>query len=121
MTEPKLGRRAIIAYNRLSRDVAALNYVLRVAKPVGMVGDLTLRQFNSITHAANRLFCRELALPRFHLIDLDRPLTIADFAILVARLTVASQAFEGRYRALIAPPDEGQPANPPVNKLIPAP
>jgi len=106
MTQPQLGRRAIIAYNRLSRDLAALNYVLRVIKPAGMVGDLTLRQFNSICHAANRLFCRELAQPRFLPIDPERPLTVADFAILVARLTTAIQAFEARYHHLTAPPVE---------------
>ena len=106
MTTPQLGRRAIIAYNRLSRDLAALNYVLRVNKPTGMVGDLTLRQFNSITHEANRLFCRELALPRFHMIDAERPLTVADFAILVTRLTMAAQAFEERYKHLTVPVEE---------------
>lgn len=103
MQKPKLGRRAIIAYNRLSRDVAALNYVLRLAKPSGLVGDLTLRQFNGITHTANRLFCRELALPRFYMIDLERPLTAADFAILVTRLTLACMTFEERYSHLTLP------------------
>lgn len=117
---PHLGRRAIIAYNRLSRDLAALNYVLRIAKPSGMVGDLTLRQFNGICHAANRLFCRELALPRFYMIDLERPLTVADFTILVARLTMAAQAFEERYSHLTASatPALG-PAGQGPKKLIP--
>ena len=97
MTKPQLGRRSIITYNRLARDLAALNYVLRVAKPSGMVGDLTLRQFNSIRHDANRLFCREVGMPRFHMIDLSRPHTVADFAIFVARLTMAATSFEERY------------------------
>ncbi|KQX42813.1 hypothetical protein ASD04_02295 [Devosia sp. Root436] len=104
MTQPKLSRRAIIAYNRFSKDLAALNYVLRKAKPTGMVGDLTLRQFNAICHAANRLFAREPAMPRFLWIDLERPLTVADFAILVSRLTAASLAFEERYEYLTRAP-----------------
>lgn len=106
MPKPHPGRRALIAYNRLSRDMAAVNYVVRVAKPSGMVGDLTMRQFNSICHAANRLFCRELSMPRFHTIDLDRPVTVADFTILVARLTAAILAFEERYHHLTEPPVE---------------
>ena len=102
--QPQLSHRAITAYNRLSRDLAALNYVLRVAKPTGMVGDLTLRNFNHILHAANRLFCREAGMPRFVRIDLDRPLTVADFAILVTRLSAAAVTFEERYAHLTVPP-----------------
>lgn len=107
MTKPTLGRRTIYAYNRLSRDLAALNYVLRKARPTGMVGDLTMRQIKGICHTANRLFAREPSMPRFFIMDVGRPLTVADFAILVSRLTAASFAFEERYQHLIEPEDAG--------------
>lgn len=98
--KPKLGPRAITAYNRFSKDLAALNYVLRVAKPSGMVGDLSLRSLNRIIHTANRLFRRAPDIPHFVWLDLERPLTVADFAILVTRLTAAALAFEERYAHL---------------------
>ena len=112
MTKPHPGRRTIVTYNRLARDLAALNYVLRTAKPPGMVGDLTLRQFNSIRHDANRAFCRELSMPRFHKIDLTRPMTVADFAILVTRLTLAARMFEQRYAHLTVPESDRDDAGP---------
>ena len=100
MPSNRLGHRAITAYNRLSRDLAALNYVLRIAKPTGTVGEFTLRNLNQAIRTANRLFCREAELPRFAVLDPIMPLSVADFAILVARLSAAALAFEARYARL---------------------
>lgn len=98
--DAQLGHRAISAYNRLSRDLASLNYVLRVAKPSGTVGEVTLRSLNQAIGIANRLFCREAELPQFAMLDPGVPLTVADFAILVTRLSAAAVAFEERYAHL---------------------
>lgn len=100
MPSNRLGHRAITAYNRLSRELAALNYVLRVAKPAGIVSEFTLRGLNRAIRTANRLFCREAELPSFAMLDPITPMTVADFTILVARLTAAALAFEERYARL---------------------
>ena len=99
-TLPKLSPRAIIAYNRLSREVAALNYLTRSPKPVGALGEEGRRALNRALRMANRLFRREKSLPSLALIDPQDPLTQADIVLLVARLTTASQAFEERYAHL---------------------
>jgi len=103
--KPKLGQRAIVAYNRLSRDVAALNYVLRIAKPKDTAGERTLRDLNMALRTANRLFAREASQPSFKLLDPIVPLSNADFLILVTRLTAATQAFEERYAHLTGETD----------------
>lgn len=103
--ENRLGHRAMTAYNRLSRELAALNYVLRIVKPTGMVGASTLQSLNHALLTADRLFCREAELPRFGRLDPAKPLTMADFTILVTRLTAAALAFEERYAQLRAAPN----------------
>ena len=104
--DTRLGYRTIIAYARLARDVAALNVTLRSLKPNAAIGELTLRQCNLIIGAANRVFRRELGLPRFCLIDPAQPFTAADLSILVARLTLTCKNFEERYEHLTVPEDE---------------
>ena len=86
---PRLGRRAIHAHSRLAREVAALNYLLRVAKPAGTLGENGRRSLNDV-----------MRLPSFRLIDPINPLTNADIALMVTRLIVACQAFEQRYAHL---------------------
>ena len=97
---PGLGPRAINAYNRLSREVAALNYITRVAKPHGPLGEITLRNLNRALHSANRLFRRLPGGPRFAMFDPRDQISMADFVIIVARLTAAAIAFEERYAHL---------------------
>lgn len=99
-TKPHLSQRAIVAYNSLCREVAALNYLVRVAKPSGTLGESGRAALAQALRAANRLYRRESALPRFGRIDPREPLTVADVALLVARLTVAGLAFEERYAHL---------------------
>ncbi|MGK2227384.1 MAG: hypothetical protein ACI9GK_001201 [Devosia sp.] len=97
---PRLGRRAIHAHSRLAREVAALNYLLRVAKPAGTLGENGRRSLNDVMRAANKLYRHEPGLPSFRLIDPINPLTNADIALMVTRLIVACQAFEQRYAHL---------------------
>ncbi|MCR6672733.1 hypothetical protein [Devosia ginsengisoli] len=98
--KPRLGPRAINAYNRLSREVAALNYVTRVAKPSGPLSEITLRSLNKALHLANRLYRREPGISRFAMFDPRDSISMADFVIIVARLSAASIAFEERYAHL---------------------
>ena len=99
-SQPQLGPRTIVAYNRLARDLAAFNYVVRIAKPSGMLGEAAKRSLNTMLRLANRIYKREAGMPRFALFDPADPLTPADVALLVARLTAAGIAFEERYAHL---------------------
>lgn len=105
MTLPELGNHSIDSYNRLNRDLAAFNYVLRVAKPSGACHAHTLFTLNGLFNRANRLFHRHADLPRFTHVDIGSPMSQADLAILVAQLTAACLAFEERYAHLT---EEGQ-------------
>ena len=98
--KPNLSPRAITAYNRLSKEVAALNYLTRVAKPAGLLGEDGRTALNRALRIANRLYRRETSMPGFGVIDPRAPLTNADLVLLVARLTTAGQAFEERYAHL---------------------
>lgn len=98
--KPHLSQRAINAYNRLSREVAALNYVTRVAKPSGPLTEITLRSLNQALHLANRLYRYEPGIPRFPMFDPRNPISMADIVIITARLSAASLAFEERYAHL---------------------
>ena len=98
-TQPHLSQRAIVAYNRLSKDVAALNYVRHV-KPGGPIGASTVALCNRLGTLANRLFGQEPGLPRFFRIDPLTPMTTSDLVLFTARLTAASLAFEERYAHL---------------------
>ena len=100
MTLPQLGTRAIASYNQLNRDVAAFNYVLRVAKPSGACNAHTLFTLNGLFNRANRLFRRHADLPHFVQVSLVTTMSQADLAILVAQLTAACLAFEERYAHL---------------------
>ena len=97
---PGLSQRAIKAYNRLARDVAAYNYILRVAKPGGMIGETSRRSLNKSLHIANRLGQREPSAANFIHIDPIQPLTLFDFALYVARLSAVCTEFEERYAHL---------------------
>lgn len=94
---PRLSNRRINAFNRLSSDLAALNYVLRKAKPTGALGPSTIRACNLMISNANRLFRREPDLPYIRLAIEDEPFTLADLAIVINRITSASMRFEARY------------------------
>jgi hypothetical protein len=100
LTLPHLGDRGIASYNRLNRDLAAFNYVLRVAKPSGACHAHTLFTLNGLFNRANRLFHRHADLPQFILVSPDATMSQADLAILVAQLTAACLAFEERYQHL---------------------
>ena len=100
MTLPALGRRSIESYNQLNRDVAAFNYVLRLAKPAGACNAHTLFTLNGLFIRANRLFRRHRDLPQFIHVGLDTALSQADLAVHVARLTAACLAFEECYEHL---------------------
>lgn len=100
MTLPHLGTRGIASYNQLNRDLAAFNYVLRVARPSGACNAHTLFTLNGLFIRANRLFRRHADLPHFVPVSLDATMSQADLAILVARLTAACLAFEERYAHL---------------------
>ena len=102
MTLPQLGNRGIDSYNRLNRDLAAFNYVLRVTKHPGACNAHTLFTLNGLFNQANRLFRRHTDLPRFVQVDIDATLSQADLAVIVARLTAACLAFEERYAYLTA-------------------
>jgi len=100
MTLPKLGTRGIDSYNRLGRELAAFNYVLRGARPAGVYSTQTMFTLNGLFNRANRLFRRHADLPHFYPVSLDTPLTPADLAVQVANLTAACLAFEERYAHL---------------------
>jgi hypothetical protein len=100
MTLPPLGPRGITRYNQLNRDVAAFNYVLRGSKSAGACNAHTLFTLNGLLRSANLLFRRHRDLPYFFQVDIDVPLSQADLAIIVARLTAACLAFEARYAQL---------------------
>ena len=102
MTLPKLGNRGIDSYNRLNRDLAAFNYVLRVAKLPGACHPFTLFTLNGLLIRANRLFRRHADLPQFIHVSIDATMSQADLAIQVAQLTAACLAFEERYEDLTA-------------------
>lgn len=99
---PTLGPRAIRSYNRLAKDIAAFNYVLRIAKPSGPVGRETIATLNGLALMANRLFRHHSDLPRFAGVALDHTMSQADLAIAVARLNAACVHFEERYAHLTA-------------------
>ena len=98
--QTQLGPRAIRAYNRLARDIAALNYVVHFAKPAGTIGDTTRRELLAAIHTANRLFKREPARARFMLFDPIKPMSLFDFTLHVAKLTAAANDFEARHAHL---------------------
>ncbi|SMQ71000.1 hypothetical protein SAMN06295905_1924 [Devosia lucknowensis] len=97
---PHLGPKAIDAYNRFAKELAAFNYALRFAKPSGPVDSHTLFTLNGLIMVARRLFRRHPDLPRFFPVDTQGPMTQADLVITVARLTAASLHFEDRYAHL---------------------
>lgn len=100
---PRLGHRTITAYNRLARDVAALNYLLRVKKPADNLGETGRRLLNDALRRANRIYVREPGVTAFRLFDPINPLTAADITLIVAQLTAAGFAFEARYDRLTRP------------------
>ena len=100
MTTPNLGPKAIDAYNRFEKELAAFNYALRHAKPKGPVDHHTLFTLNGLILVARRLFHRHPDLPRFFQVNTDGPMSQADLVIYVARLTAASLHFEERYAHL---------------------
>jgi hypothetical protein len=100
MTTPHLGPKAIDAYNRFEKELAAFNYALRHAKPKGPVDSHTLFTLNGLILVARRLFRRHPDLPRFFQVNTDGPMSQADLTIYVARLTAASLHFEERYAHL---------------------
>ena len=102
MTLPQLGNRSIASYNRLNRELAAFNYVLRVARPPGACNAHTLFTLNGLFNRANLLFRRHADLPHFINVSIDATMSQADLAISVARLTAACLAFEERYAHLTA-------------------
>ncbi|GLQ08633.1 hypothetical protein GCM10007913_05650 [Devosia yakushimensis] len=109
-SKPHLSQRAIVAYNRLSREVAALNYLVRVAKPSGTLGEIGRECLDRALRIANRLYRREPGLPAFGRIDTREALTAADVSLLVARLSAAGIAFEERYAHLTASGQSAQAA-----------
>ena len=100
MTTPNLGPKAIDAYNRFSKELAALNYTLRNTKLAGPIDQQTLLALNGLIAIAQRLFRRHPDLPRFSPVDLAKPMSQADFSVLVARLTSAGLHFGERYAHL---------------------
>lgn len=102
MSTPSLGPKAIDAYNRFSKELAAFNYALRGSKLTGTVDRDTLLALNGLIAIAQRLFRRHADLPRFSKVDPDRPMTQADLALHVSRLTSASLHFQDRYDHLKA-------------------
>lgn len=100
MSLPALSPASINSYNQLTRDLAAFNYVLRVAKPGGACTAQTLATLNGLFGRANRLFRRHRDLPHFFSLGIDQTMSQADIAIIVARLTAACLAFEERYEHL---------------------
>jgi hypothetical protein len=99
---PHLGPRAIRAYNRLAQDIATYNYIVRFAKPSGIIGESTRRAMLVSLRSANRLFKREPSRPHFMLFDPVVPMSLFDFALYVARLSAVSMAFEERHAHLTA-------------------
>ncbi|KKB07221.1 hypothetical protein [Devosia chinhatensis] len=97
---PRLGPRSINAYNRLARELAAFNYVLRHTKASGPVTASTLFTLNGLILSARRLFRRHPDMPVFFPVDIGQPMTLTDLNILVARLNAASLHFEERYAHL---------------------
>lgn len=97
---PNLGPRAIDAYNRFAKELAAFNYVLDHSKSAGPVQNETLMVLNGLINIANRLFRRHPDLPRFFQVGIYTPMSRTDVAVLVARLTAASQHFEDIYAHL---------------------
>ncbi len=102
MTRPALGPRDIDDYNRLARDLAAFNFVLRKTKPGGTVRGETLMALNGLINIANRLFRRHTDLPRFVPVDVGIPMAMADLSVIIARLTLAALLYQERYRHLTA-------------------
>lgn len=110
-TLPRLSQRAVTSYNRLGKEVAALNYALRIAKPAGVAGEITLGNLNSVMNRANQLFRRHRDLPYFIPVNIDKPMSQLDLTILVARLSAACTHFEQRYAHLM----EGAPRPAPTD------
>ena len=100
MSKRQLGPRTIVAYNRLAREVSAFNYLVRVAKPAGTLGEDARRGLSRTLRLANRIYQREAGMPRFALFDPIDPLSPADVALLAARFSAAGIAFEERYAHL---------------------
>ena len=92
-----LGPRAVRAYNRLAQDIATFNYIVRVAKPSGTIGEPTRRGLLESLRSANRLFKREPSRPHFMLFDPVMPMSLFDFTHYVARLSAACLAYEERH------------------------
>lgn len=100
MSRRQLGPRTIVAYNRLAREVAAFNYLIRVAKPSSTLGEAARRSLDRTLALANRIYRREPGIRGFTRFDPIDPLTTADVILLVTRLSVAGIAFEERYAFL---------------------
>lgn len=97
---PHLGPRAINAYNRFARELAAFNYVLRHTKASAPVSDPTLMTLNGLINMARRLFRRHPDLPRFTPFNFTGSMTLTDLNIHIARLNAASVHFEECYADL---------------------
>lgn len=97
---PQLGPRAINAYNRLSKELAAFNYVLLRTKASGPVSGTTLFILNGLIFSARRLFRRHADMPLFFPIDTTTTMTLTDLSIYVHRLNSACLHFEERYAHL---------------------
>jgi hypothetical protein len=97
MTPQNLGHRAAHRYNRLAKELAAFNYVLRRTTLKGPVEIQTFYALNGMIQLANRLFRRHPDIQWFMPIDVDGTMTQADLAIIVARLTAACSAFESKF------------------------
>jgi hypothetical protein len=102
-SQPPLGPRAVRAYNRLVQDIAAFNYIVRVAKPSGTIGETMRRGLMASLRSANRLFKREPSRPHFMLFDPSVPMSLFNFSLYVARLSSACLALEERHGDQTAP------------------
>ncbi len=89
----------IKAYNRFSKEIAAINFIRR-EKPGGALGPSTVATCNRLIAEANRIFGPEPDMPRFLRVDPTTPMTQTDLLVLTARLTAAALEFEERYAHL---------------------
>ena len=75
--------------------------MLHHSKASGPVQNETLMVLNGLINNASRLFRRHPDLPRFFHVSIDVPMSRADLAVMIARLTAASIHFEERYARLL--------------------
>lgn len=95
--EHPLGHRHRHAFERLRQDVIALRAMPQGRRPAASIGDYSMNLLKDTVTRANRVFRREPGMPRFRGIDRGYPLSHADFAILVGRLSSAVQIFAERH------------------------